>query len=101
MPNSICDTNPASGFIRPAQSSAEDFVNWAFSLDRILVSCMGDASWWFGFLAQTLLPRIASPATFQSWQSAEFPMVSLSTFQILGGNSCQVDRLSQAEVFFR
>src|SRR5450759_904672 len=84
MPNRLCDTNPASGLVRPSQSSEENFVNCAFSLDRTLVSCMGDASWWFGFLAKTLLPRISSPPTFQSRQVADLPRVSLSVLQILG-----------------
>src|SRR6266571_3060859 len=42
MPNSISDTNPASGFDRLAQSSKENFVNCALSLDRILLSFTGD-----------------------------------------------------------
>src|SRR5664280_202730 len=41
MPNSICDTNPASGLVRPSQSSAVNFVSCALSLDRILLSCIG------------------------------------------------------------
>src|ERR1039457_2453491 len=41
MPNSISDTNPASGFVRCSQSSEENFVNCALSLDRILLSCTG------------------------------------------------------------
>src|ERR1019366_4654611 len=41
MPNSISDTNPASGFVRRSQSSEENFVNCALSLDRILLSCTG------------------------------------------------------------
>src|ERR1017187_8395915 len=84
MPNSTCDTNPASGLVRPSQSSEENFVNCALSLDRILLSCMGDASWWFGFLVKTLLPRISSPPTFQSRQATDLSMVRLSAFQILG-----------------
>src|ERR1039457_7073998 len=84
MPNSTCDTNPASGFDRPSQSSEENFVNCALSLDRILLSCMGDASWWFGFLVKTLLPRISSPPTSQSRQTTDLSMVRHSVFQILG-----------------
>src|ERR1035437_7222100 len=41
MPNSISDTNPASGFVRRSQRSEENFVNCALSLDRILLSCTG------------------------------------------------------------
>src|SRR5216683_3266688 len=41
MPNSICDTKPASGFVSSAQSSEENFVNCALSRDRILLSCTG------------------------------------------------------------
>src|ERR1019366_9150029 len=33
MPNSISDTNPASGFVRRSQSSEENFVNCASSQD--------------------------------------------------------------------
>src|ERR1019366_462379 len=84
MPNSTCDTNPASGFDRPSQSSEENFVNCALSLDRILLSCMGDASWWFGFLVKTLLPRISSPPTSQSRQTTDLSIVRHSVFQILG-----------------
>src|ERR1019366_3331637 len=85
MPNSTCDTNPASGFDRPSQSSEENFVNCALSLDRILLSCMGDASWWFGFLVKTLLPRISSPPTSQSRQMTVFLGVGLWFFEF-GGN---------------
>src|ERR1700682_3541952 len=49
MPNSICDAKFASGFVRPSQNSEQNFVNCALSLDRTLVSCMGDPSWWLGF----------------------------------------------------
>src|SRR5271169_4693094 len=41
MPNSICATNPASGLVRPSQSSEENFVNCALSLDRTLLSFIG------------------------------------------------------------
>src|SRR5713226_6640229 len=44
-----------------------------------------DASWWLGFSGKkTLLPRIASPATFQPRQAADLPKVRLWAFQILG-----------------
>src|ERR1017187_10878038 len=84
MPNSTGDTNPASGFDRPSQSSEENFVNCTLSLDRILLSCMGDASWWLGFLVKTLLPRISSPPPSQSRQTTDLSMVRHSVFQILG-----------------
>src|ERR1019366_3075347 len=34
-------SNPASGFVRRSQSSEENFVNCALSLDRVLLSCTG------------------------------------------------------------
>src|ERR1039457_2731403 len=96
MPNSTCDTNPASGLVRPSQSSEENFVNCALSLDRILLSCMGDASWWFGFLAKTLLPRISSPPTSQSRQATDLSMVRLSVFQIFGKLLVDLDLTTDA-----
>ena len=44
MPNSICDTNRASGFDSSTQSPEANFVTCAFSRDRTLLSCIGDAS---------------------------------------------------------
>src|ERR1017187_6858592 len=85
MPNSISDTNPASGFVRRSQSSEENFVNCALSLDRILLSCTrGTPPWWFGFLVKTLLPRISSPPTSQSRQATDLSRVRLSVLRILG-----------------
>src|ERR1039457_1649314 len=85
MPNSISDTNPASGFVRRSQSSEENFVNCALSLDRILLSCTGGRlRGGLDFSQKTLLPRISSPPTFQSRQAADLSRVRLSVLQILG-----------------
>src|SRR2546427_10809099 len=85
MPNNISDTNPVSGFDTPVQSSEQNFVNCALRRERTLVSFMGDASWWPGFSGKKpLLPRIAPPTTSQSRQAADFWMVRLLVFQILG-----------------
>src|SRR5437588_148835 len=85
MPNSICPANLVSGFDKPSQSSVENFVNCAWSRERILVSCTGDClrsgldssqkPFYHGF---------PSPLTFTSQQMADPPRLSLIGHQILG-----------------
>src|SRR6266436_8895571 len=85
MPNSICPANLVSGFDKPAQSSEENFVNCAWSRQRILVSCTGDClragldssqkPFYHGF---------PSPLTLRSQQMADPPRLSLIGHQILG-----------------
>src|SRR6266851_4877714 len=74
MPNSICPANLVSGFDKPSQSSVENFVNCAWSRERILVSCTGDCL--RGGLDSSQKPfyhGFPSPLTLRSQQMADPP----------------------------
>src|SRR6266705_7180125 len=85
MPNNISDTNPVSGFDRPAQSSEQNFVNCALRRERTLLSFMGDASWWLGFSGKKPFYHGLHPVTPPNpGKLLIFRRLGHQAFQILG-----------------